>query len=76
LAFLYIEFVHVELTEANKDRLLKVSGQLDASVSAIVNGLLSSIDTLEIEREVRLRLKKPDGFEKESVAVTKRFVRF
>jgi hypothetical protein len=49
--------MHVELTEENKDKLLKASNQLDLSVSSIVNGLVATVDCIAIEYEIRVSLK-------------------
>jgi hypothetical protein len=51
--------VRLELNEKNTDKLLQASGQVDASVSAIANLILASVDLLEAQRIVTLRLKVP-----------------
>lgn len=49
--------MHIDLTEENRDRLQSASNQLDMSISAIVNGLFSSMDVLTIRKEFEYVLK-------------------
>ena len=48
--------MHITLTAANKEKILRASGALNRSATDIVNIIIDTIDTIEIEEHIAVKL--------------------
>ena len=72
--------MHIDLTEENKDKILRAAGELNLSPTQLVNSILAAVQSVEIRQFITLKPPKenlvnaPQKLVKKSFKRVKNFV--